>query len=380
MRGSPEVVAGYRPWLDGVRAGAIAMVVVQHAWGTMPIDLGNGGVGVFFALSGYLITSLLLDGRARDGSVSLAAFYLRRAGRLVPALVLVLVVCDILFVIAGDHAPLKGSVAALTYTANYTEILDSDFVVGFGPTWSLAVEEHFYLLWPLCLLGVTRRWGLRTALWATLAVCAGALVWRTALATIHAPEDMLALGSLERADALLYGCAAAIAVRLGWRPRAWMVWPGLAFVAFAVVAFGGTAGYPALVIGTAILAVGAAAVVVCLDYAPVPWMRRLLSVRAVLTIGILSYGIYLWHGPAMRVAADFGYEGRTWRAVVAILVVAVAAVSYHFLEVPARSQARRWADRLAKNRGTGADVPIAEIQDRVVLEGAGGTGSATRSN
>ena len=83
-----------------------------------------------------------------------------------------------------------------------------------------------------------------------------ALAWRAALAAIQAPEDLLAIGSLERADALLYGCAAAIAVRLGWRPRAWMVWPGLALVAFAVVGFGGTAGYPALVIGTAISRLG----------------------------------------------------------------------------------------------------------------------------
>lgn len=361
------LVTGYRPWLDGVRAVAVLMVVVQHTMGQMPIDLGNSGVGVFFALSGYLITSLLLDGRAADGSVSLAAFYLRRAARLVPALVLVVVVCDALFIIAGDHGPLKGSLAALTYTANYAEILKSDFVLGFGPTWSLAVEEHFYLLWPLFLLWVTRRWGLRTALWSTLAVCVAALVWRAALAAMHAPVDLLALGSLERSDALLYGCAAAIAVRLGWRPRAWMMWAGIGLVAVVTVAFGGEANYPAVVIGTATLSVGAAAVIVCLDYAAAPCVRRLLSVRAVVAVGILSYGIYLWHGPAMRVAADFGHSGRAWRAVVAAVTVLVAGLSHRYLEVPVRARARRRADALARS-GLPGGAPIAEIQERIMLK------------
>ena len=84
---------GYRPWLDGVRALAIALVVVQHVMGRMPVEMGSVGVGVFFALSGYLITSLLLDDRRLHGAVSLSGFYLRRAARLVPALVLVVVVC-----------------------------------------------------------------------------------------------------------------------------------------------------------------------------------------------------------------------------------------------------------------------------------------------
>src|SRR5829696_4393816 len=91
---SAQVVSGYRHWLDGVRAVAVAMVLVQHTMGEMPIDLGFVGVGLFFGLSGYLITSVLLDERTSRGSVSLAGFYLRRAARLIPALVLVVLVCD----------------------------------------------------------------------------------------------------------------------------------------------------------------------------------------------------------------------------------------------------------------------------------------------
>ncbi|MCA1599727.1 MAG: acyltransferase, partial [Chloroflexi bacterium] len=203
---SRDLVTGYRPWMDGVRGVGILAVVAQHTLGSaMPVDIGYYGLAMFFALSGYLITSLLLDERIATGAVSLRAFYMRRAGRLVPALVLAVIVMDVLFVIAGDYVPLPGSVAALTYTANYWEIVDGDSVGGFGPTWSLAVEEHFYLLWPLALLFMMRRWGLHVALWATLAICVGAMVWRGVLAVLGAPEAWLAIGSLERADALLYG-------------------------------------------------------------------------------------------------------------------------------------------------------------------------------
>ncbi len=337
---SYALVTGYRPWLDGLRAVAVLMVVVQHAMGQIPLDLGFVGVGLFFALSGYLITSLLLDERALRETVSLSRFYLRRAARLAPALVLVVVVCDALFAIQHDYGPLAGSLAALTYTANYAQVLQADLVPGFGPTWSLAVEEHFYVLWPLMLLAVTRRHGLRIALRATLAVCFASVLWRGLLALLHADYALLGIGSLERADALLYGCAAAIALRLGWRPAAWMLWAGIGVVASLPFVFTHES-YAVLVVGNAVLAVAAAAVVVGLDYAAPGWLRRGLSVRAMVTIGVLSYGIYLWHGPLMRIAANWGFAGREWRSVVVLVAGVAAAASYRYLEAPVRSWARR---------------------------------------
>jgi peptidoglycan/LPS O-acetylase OafA/YrhL len=338
------IVGGYRPWLDGLRAVAVLLVVVQHTLGQIPVELGSLGVGLFFALSGYLITSLLLDERALRGSVSLRRFYLRRAARLVPALVAVVVVCDAFFALQGDGAALKASLYALTYTANYAQVVGEDLVPAFGPTWSLAVEEHFYILWPLALLWFTRRYGLRSALWATVGVCFAALAWRATLAELHA-QTLIDLGSFERADALLYGCAAAIAVRLGWRPRQWMLWAGAAAVASAAyVAYGH-------VIVSAVVAVGAAAVVVGLDYAAPTWLRRWLSGRALVTIGILSYGIYLWHGALMHVASNAGYVGRGWRTVVVLVTFAVAAVSYRCLEAPIRLWARRRSARPVPSPG-----------------------------
>ena len=95
--------------------------------------------------------------------------------------------------------------------------------------------------------------------------------------------------------------------------------------------------------GQAALAVGAAALVVGLDYAAPSWLRRCLSIGSLVTIGVLSYGLYLWHGPLMRIAADFGYAGRGWRAVAVLVSVSLAAGSHRYLEAPIRAWARRRA-------------------------------------
>jgi peptidoglycan/LPS O-acetylase OafA/YrhL len=333
-------VGGYRPWLDGVRAVAVLMVLAQHTIGQMPIDLGFVGVGLFFALSGYLITSLLLDEYAARGSVSLARFYARRAARLVPALVVVVLTCDVLFFLQRDYDAVKGSLFALTYTANYAEMMPGHLLRGYGPTWSLAVEEHFYLLWPLLLLGVMRRRNLTTLLRVTVTICVAALFWRSVLALMHAPLSLVGMGSAERADAILSGCAAAIAVRLGWRPQGWVVWAGIGLVAILPIAFA-RENYAALVIGNSVLALAGTALVVGLDYTSSGWLQRLLSAPVLVRLGVLSYGIYLWHGPLMRIAGTAGYAGPGWRAVAVLVSVGLASVSYRFVEAPIRAWARR---------------------------------------
>jgi peptidoglycan/LPS O-acetylase OafA/YrhL len=339
---SADLVSGYRPWLDGVRGIAVLMVVAQHTLGDVGVDLGSVGVGAFFALSGYLITSILLDERRAHGRVSLSRFYVRRAARLIPALVVVVLVCNTLFIVQRDFDPLRGSVTALTYTTNYATILQHDFVVGYGPTWTLAVEEHFYVLWPLALLWLTRRFNLRTALAATLGVCAFAVVWRAFLAFVQAPVDLLYIGSLERSDALLYGCAAAIAIRLGWRPSAASFWLGTATTAaMPLMPFVLDSAYQDAVFTTAVLAVSAAAMIVGLDYVAPSWVRSCLSLRALVAVGVISYGLYLWHGPLMRIARGFGYDGPEWRAVVALVSIGVAWTSYRHVEAPIRAWARR---------------------------------------
>ncbi len=347
--GPGPIVAGYRPWLDGLRAIAVLMVVVQHTLGAIPLELGSVGVGLFFGLSGYLITSILLQERERRGYVILTNFYVRRAARLVPALLLVLAVCDALFILQNYRSPLSGSIAALTYTSNYVQIFFPGSVRAYGPTWSLAIEEHFYLLWPITLLWVISRKGMRAALAATLVACALSLIWRTVLALLHAPMELLALGTFERADALLYGCAAAIALQLGWRPSLWMLAIGAAGIGISTLLFRHE-NYPTLIVSSAFIGVASAALVVGMDYAAPSWVRRCFSLGPVVGIGVLSYSIYLWHGPLMRIVENFTGTGRDWRALAALMSVAIAAASHRWLEMPVRTWAKRWTSRHSSRR------------------------------
>jgi peptidoglycan/LPS O-acetylase OafA/YrhL len=162
---------------------------------------------------------------------------------------------------------------------------------------------------------------------------------------MHVRHSLLGVGSFERADSLLYGCAAAIAVRLNWRPHPSMVWAGIAVV--GCMPFVLRENYATQVVGYPALAIAAAAVVVGLDYTAPSWMRRFLSLHVIVTIGVLSYGIYLWHGPLMRIAADAGYSGEGWRAVAVLLTVLVASISHRYLETPVRLWARRRGDEEA---------------------------------
>jgi peptidoglycan/LPS O-acetylase OafA/YrhL len=360
-----QVATGYRPWLDGVRAIAVLMVVAQHILGATRLDFGYTGVGLFFGLSGYLITSLLLDERDASGRVSLRGFYLRRGARLVPALVLVLVVCDILFLLQGNVNGPLGSLFALTYTANYAQVIDPAAMPAYGPTWSLAVEEHFYLLWPLVLLAVTRRWGLRTALAATLAACVASLVWRAGLTALSAPVGLLSMGTGERADALLYGCAAAIALRLGWRPRAWMLWLAVVAVGIAPAVLNRET-YSVLVPGGALIGAASAAIVAGLDHVAPTWFRRSLSVRPLVIVGMLSYGLYLWHEPLMQAVQQATHAERGWRAMAALLAIAVAWLSHRYVEVPIRLWARRRASVLSTptpQRGSAGELLLGAVDD-----------------
>src|SRR5207302_205730 len=147
----------------------------------------------------------------------------------------------------------------------------------------------------------------------------------------------------------------------------WTLWAGVLAVAATPFAFH-TENFAAVVLGSALLGAAAAAVVVGLDYAAPARVRSFLSLKGVVTIGVLSYGIYLWHGPLMRLAKDFGYSSRGWRVVVACVAVLVAAASHRYLETPVRSWARRRATR-AREARTRMDAE--ETLPRAVTETAG---------
>ena len=198
------------PALDGLRAVAILMVLGYHAnkgW----VPAGSWGVILFFVLSGYLITRLLCIEQDRTGRIDVRAFYLRRAFRLLPALV---VLCLVLLAIGVDWSRVF---PALGYYSNYARISGVDV----GPlthTWSLAVEEHFYLLWPWAIAVVPARHRVRVI--GLLAVAA--IAWRSiAIGVLSAGWVYNATDT--NAAALLAGCYVAVARPRQWRLAAWSI-------------------------------------------------------------------------------------------------------------------------------------------------------------
>lgn len=206
------------PSLDGIRAVAIVLVFVSHAgWGH--IVPGGLGVTVFFFLSGYLITTLLRREYAATGGISFKLFYLRRAYRILPPmyLVLFLILGAGLAGLAPNTASWSGVLAQSLQVTNYFLVGagEQGLVYGTATFWSLAVEEHFYLLFPLVLLFCLRRWPYAHVAKILLALALAVLAWRCVLVYgLHAPTARTYYASDTRVDSILFGCL----MGLCWNP------------------------------------------------------------------------------------------------------------------------------------------------------------------
>ena len=211
----------YIPSLDGLRAIAFLLVFVAHSMPSRDLP-GGFGVTVFFFLSGYLITTLLRYEAQHHQSIDLKSFYLRRLLRIFPACYVTVAIVSSLAALGLLHntESYKSLVAALLYFSNYWNILGfGNLPAGMGVLWSLAVEEHYYLLFPplyawFVFASVSRK---RQAAWL-LALCAGALAWRCCRAVLfHSPWVNIYEGTDTRFDSILYGCVLAIVAnpRLG---------------------------------------------------------------------------------------------------------------------------------------------------------------------
>lgn len=405
-------VVPYVPGLDGLRALAVLAVIVYHAnreW------LGGGflGVEVFFVISGYLITLLLIAERERVGTVSLGNFWLRRARRLLPAL-FALLIGTITYCALFDSdrlGKLRGDVVAgVLYASNWFQVwTGSSYTTAseFAPLrhlWSLAVEEQFYIIWPVVMYVLLRRLGSKTlpviglfftALAAAVAVYT-AMVFRAGPIDTQAktPDqymeifgqtvlrtDFLYLGTLTRATGLLLGAALATL----WRPwairrgragsnangldvmgvlalasLAWMCWK---FREVVLVENVGTEAYALLYRGGLVL-VGIATVVAI---ATVTHPRSRLGKYVVGTpilvwIGKRSYGLYLYHWvifQAYRKSAGVALNAQEFIALMAITLV-ITEASYQFIETPIRTGRAReaWVAWRSRGRGFRGPLPI----------------------
>ena len=367
----PEPTRGrtlrYAGGLDGLRALAVTAVLIYHlnaGW----LPGGFLGVDVFFVLSGFLITSLLAVEWVSTGTVRVGRFYVRRARRLLPALITMLL--TVVFVTAAvapsELRRLRGDVAAaLTYSTNWTQIVwhRSYFEQLGRPSllqhlWSLAVEEQFYLLWPLVLVLCLRTGGRRRALRVTLVgivTSAAVMAW---LFQSYPDPDRAYYGSDTHASALLVGAALALATALrrpvrgdrGPAPLRMTVnsptWPldVAALLGAAVVGYFLThASYFSAGLyrgGFLLVAIGSAAIVLAAARRGTV-TARLLGTPLLCWIGVRSYAIYLWHWPVFmlsRPRLDYPSDGLPLMVLRVGLTVAIADLSYRFIERPIRTQ------------------------------------------
>lgn len=345
---------GHRPAFDGFRGLAILLVLAYHL---RPFSLKGGFVGVdlFFCLSGFLITALLIEEHRSHGSVDLLKFYGRRALRLFPALLLLLAGYLLAAWLWMDDWQSHARAAGLAglYVSNWVRAFEP---AGVGPpamrwlghTWSLSIEEQFYLVWPIVLLVLIRRYGVGGA---TLALCvlAAALcwAWRVSLLLGGAPPARTYNGLDVRADALLVGCGAAVLLYSGRlrlaastatdtvAPSSTLqrMVPACFAVIVAVAIFARWKTPMSVAVFYTVPAVAAAVLLLSMLESPQGALARALSAGWLQWLGRLSYGLYLWHYPLYRIVE--GELGAAWVLPVALpATVLFSAGSYYALEKP----------------------------------------------
>ncbi|NBD23999.1 acyltransferase family protein [Paenibacillus glycinis] len=363
----------YMPGLDGLRAIAVFAVIAYHlnlSW----VPGGLLGVGIFFVLSGYLITDILLKQHAAKGRLDLRDFWIRRARRLLPAMLIMLGLVSAWLSVADAArlASMRGEiVSVLLYYSNWRLIFHHvSYFESFGPPsplghlWSLAVEEQFYLLWPIALVLLVRAVKQRGRL--MLWILAGAALSAGAMALIYVPgldPSRVYYGTDTRAFGLLIGAALAV------------VWPswklaepisrrgsiavdavgtaGLLVIALMIATVG---EYDAFLYrgGMVVLSLAAAAVVAAMAH-PASRLARVIGSKPLQWFGARSYGIYLYHYPviALSTPAAQADEFHPLRALIQVLAsMALAELSWRYVEEPIRHGALgRLLGRLRTGQG-----------------------------
>ena len=385
------------PGLDGLRGIAVLLVVGLHSAQlrpdgifsflavTGPFSGGFLGVDLFFVLSGFLITDLLLREQQRRQRNDLCRFWRARAFRILPALIAVLAAYATYSIASGY--PAQGTpttmmatvVGALTFTYNWFPVFNIDKIApSMGQLWSLSVEEQFYLFWPL-LVGTVLSIRRRTAPVVSFLVVAivGVGVWRSVV--FHRAGWLQAYTRTDtRIDGLLIGALLAIVAARGFRVRRGATvigWVGVATVA-AVVAFAPSSDRAFFYQGGfTLVAVATAAVVLALSQRQ-PSLERVFGVAPLRAVGTVSYGLYLWHVPVFYAIERWGQHwAGAARVAVAFGATAVCVVgSWYLLEVP--MQRLRWRADAAAARGDESTAGVRHVIGRVGWIGVAAGGVA----
>lgn len=363
----------YRPEIDGLRAVAVVPVVLFHA-GFGMFSGGFVGVDVFFVISGYLITGILLSDIAAD-RFSILRFYERRARRILPALFAVLLVCLPLawFLLLPDEMARfgKSMLAVLGFVSNMTFWREEGYFTSASElkpllhTWSLAVEEQFYIAFPL-LLFLLRRLEAKKLAWVIALAALGSFLLSELAASRFALANFYLAPT--RAWELLAGSLCACLGRKdGYRHAAWLGWLGLGAIVLAIFLLDGTYPFPS---HWALLPVGGTMLLILFAQGQ-SGAGRLLAMRPMVGIGLVSYSLYLWHQPVFafaRLASNAALPRPVMLGLAALSLV-LAVLSWRLIEQPFRKRDGLGAARVALPLALGSAALLALVGGWLYLSG-----------
>lgn len=343
--------------LDGLRAVAVVLVFLHH-WDMSAFPGGFLGVDLFFALSGYLISSLLIEEFGRANRIAMGRFYARRALRLAPALLAMVVPVTVTGIVLGIGQPVREAAAGVSYLMDFYAPGTHGGGGLFAHTWSLAVEEQFYLVWPVLLLcGLRERWhmlrlvaGVSTALTAASGLC---------LLVLHIGTQAMYWSPLPHVAELGAGTALAFAVgddrvrRV--LARRWIPWGALVALTWGLVHLS-EAPRMLYLGGFAILGLGCSALIGHLVVAPEGGASHVLRSAPLAWLGRRSYAFYLWHYPVLLVAASRGATTGQAALVGLPVTLLATALSWRFVETPFL--------RLKERRYQAAGTVVAVVRQR----------------
>jgi len=341
------------PALDGMRAVAILVVIIYHLEWLMPqlhpyVKGGFLGVDIFFVLSGFLITSILLSEREKTGTIGLKNFYIRRCLRLIPAFWLFLIGIYFFgsYLLPRFQASLvygrNDFLYALTYSMNWFSATNPGYDSNLNHSWSLAIEEQFYIIWSLVLFkAFSEKWKHRQIFFLTLGLIALLCISRAVRASFGTDTRVLYYSTDTRIDSLLIGCAASMlfvwkilpdnVVKRGWFRLLLLASVSSALVALFTFSHEDIGLYIA---GLPVFTMAVAVMIYWLAVSENTSIHMILENRVMRWIGNISYSLYLWHYLMYEYAKkEFATPG-SQIFVGVVLAFIIAAASYHLLEKP----------------------------------------------
>ncbi len=347
----PKPARSKIPSLDGVRALSIIIVFIDHA--DLPqIIRGSTGVTIFFFLSGYLITTLMLGEQDATGRISVSGFYIRRALRIFPAMYLALAAAIVIGIsgVVSSTLTTGGSIASAFHLTNYWIIFEGREGIppGMNALWSLAVEEHYYVLFPLFFILILRKLSRGQQIGLLVSFCTIELIWRSVLHyMLGASFDRLYLATDTRLDSILFGALMAVAFnpvrgrrlfkgKIGSGP---LVLIGLSL--FAVARVIPTSSM--MVFGPTAEGIGLIFIFTALISQPSTWYGRILNSRPIAYLGLISYAFYLDHRLILILVDHYAGLGVWPDALLSfVLATGAAMLIFHYVERPVQGLRARF--------------------------------------